>query len=239
MKAAARQVAGFVGEHGSNRHPILIVIGAQSPPAIVEFQNAVLHTLDVCDRIRNFDGLPRLRSYLDRSSVRDPVYYAEAEAPSLETQSEIVRLFSDEKKRHFMPLLLTAVRRHPHEYAHRRAAKPVLLPKFLSLVGDRVVDITPEAAAGHIPIWERMSRLFQAVVTRDSELEVEPAAAQLIGEVMRSDTANSDEMVVRLASRAKTQAKERKLPTVTRELVWELLPPPLRDALHLQDTAVS
>lgn len=240
MKAAARQVAGLVGENDNNRRPILIVIGDQSPAAIVDFQNAVLHTLDVCERIRNFHGLPQLRSYLDRSSVRDPVYYAEpSEAPSHDMQKEVVRLFNDDQKRHFMPLLLTAVHRHPSAYGLARARTPVLLPEFLKLVGDRIVDITPQAASGHIPIETRMVRLFQAVVARNTEIQVEPEATELVAKAVRSTPNGTEDLVMRLATRAKALVKERKLPTVTRDLVWELLPPPFRESLPPSGAAAS
>ncbi len=232
IKGVAKRIAEFAGESGEYREPIVVVHGEQNPETILTFQSCVVDTLDVSNSIRNIGSMGQLMNYLHRGTHHAPVFYREAGlTPTRDTQKQIVTLFQDERKRHFMPLLLIALHEHPDVYEMVRTKPRPLLPAFVKLVGSRIVDISPAAVTGTVPFPVRMERFFRVMVVRISNIDIDQEAADLLRDAIANNATTSDDMVRRLAAAACTRAKELKRETITREILWEVFPERFREAV--------
>jgi hypothetical protein len=235
--AAVKNMTRFAGKSGSNRGPILVVVGSRPSEEVLVFQNHVLNTMDIGHRMRNRGTAAELDAYLRDDTHPDPIFYREGQAPSPQAQQIILDRARDPVKRHFLPsLLLVAITEHPSALAS--LSSNVLLPEFVELVGARIVDISP-SASGTVPVWVQLKNLFLGTVSRRSQMRLEPEAADLIEHALKGNATISFEVVMDLAKKAKKSAEQKGLPAISRDLLWEVFPDYFREAVQPSAAAVQ
>lgn len=225
IMAAAKTIATRFG--GSRPSPILVVVGERSPQDILLFQNEILEQMDI-GRIRNVSSDSELIGYLSGDRQPDAIFYRDPSgAPSKRAQGYIVNLMKDERKRHFMPLILVSIVEEPAKL--RAINGSALQGEFEKIIGAREVNI---ASAGRAPIWRQLTNLFMGTIARKSSLRLEPDAAELVEHALKGGATISNDAVLQVVKAVMERAHTRGAQVVNKHLIWEAFPPHFREAVR-------
>lgn len=233
LMAAATTIATRFG--GKRPPPVLVITGDASSQDILTFQNLVLDKVSL-GKMRQASSDHELIGYLQGDRQIDAIFYRDSTgAPTKRAQAVILGMMKDEKKRHFMPLLLVAVN-EDRETLRVLRGDP-LAADFVQMIGTREVSIAAPHT-GRTPVWKQLTSLFLGALTRKSDLRLEPDAAELVENALKSGATISNDAVIEVVKTIKERAVSRGSKVIDRNLVWDAFPDQFRNAVQPLGVAV-